>query len=123
MVRGEKRKLVIESVREMVDCEKVHICMNEDINVYGSSDPFNRNKDYWRYACTVNQALDHHAKIAKKKYNIMFGVGQAKYVVNFHDGVKTHKDGSPFYDIALFSNKTVFNRFVKELEKQGYNKE
>ena len=39
-----------------------------------------------------------------KKYNIMYGVGKAKYVVNFHDGEKKHKDGSEFYDIQIFKN-------------------
>lgn len=55
-----------------------------------------------------------------KRYNTMYGVGKAKYVVNFHDGVKTHGDGSPFYDIATFSNKKVFNNFVRSLKKEGY---
>lgn len=31
-----------------------------------------------------------------KKYYIMYGVGKAKYVVNFHDGEKKHKDGASF---------------------------
>jgi hypothetical protein len=55
-----------------------------------------------------------------KSYNTMMNVGKAKYVVNYHDGEKTHKDGSPFYDISLFSNKKAFEAFVKELEKEGY---
>ena len=55
-----------------------------------------------------------------KRYNTMMGVGKAKYVVNFHDGVKTHKDGSPFYDIALFSNKKAFQLFIRGLKKEGY---
>ena len=55
-----------------------------------------------------------------KRYNTMTSVGKAKYVVNFHDGVSTHRDGSEFYDIALFSNKKAFNRFVHDLETQGY---
>ena len=59
----------------------------------------------------------------EKRYNTMMNVGRAKYVVNFHDGIKTHKDGSPFYDIALFSNKDVFNRFVRGLKEEGYAEE
>lgn len=58
-----------------------------------------------------------------KVYNTMFGVGKAKYVVNFHDGVSTHKDGSAFYDIALFSNKAVFIRFIQGLVRDGYKEE
>lgn len=40
-----------------------------------------------------------------KHFNILYNVGSSKYVVNYHDGLKTHKDGSEFYDIALFDNK------------------
>lgn len=55
-----------------------------------------------------------------KRYHTMMNVGKAKYVVNFHDGVSTHKDGSDFYDIALFSNKKSFNDFLQSLVRQGY---
>jgi hypothetical protein len=50
----------------------------------------------------------------------MYNVGKVKYLVNFHDGVKKHKDGSDFFDIKCFKNKLKFNAFVKDLEKQGY---
>lgn len=50
-------------------------------------------------------------------------VGSTRYTVSFHDGAKTHKDGSRFYDIRLFSNKAVKNRFVRELLKQGFTRE
>ena len=55
-----------------------------------------------------------------KRFNVMYNVGKVKYVVNFHDGVKTHKDGSDFFDIECFKNKNSFMKFVKDLEKQGY---
>ena len=55
-----------------------------------------------------------------KKYNTQRNVGKSKYVINFHDGVKTHKDGSEFYDIAIFSNKLKYNSFKNDLIKQGY---
>lgn len=54
------------------------------------------------------------------KYNIMFNVGKAKYVVNHHDGHSTHRDGSEFYDIALFRNKRKFEAFVRGLRAKGY---
>jgi hypothetical protein len=57
-----------------------------------------------------------------KIYNTMYGVGKAKYVVNFHDGVKKHKDGSPFYEIEIFKNKVQFNNFIEKLESEGYSK-
>jgi hypothetical protein len=44
-------------------------------------------------------------------------------VVNHHDGVQTHKDGSPFFGIALFSNKRKKDRFVKGLRQQGYKEQ
>ena len=56
----------------------------------------------------------------RKFYNTMYGTGKSKYVVNFHDGVSTHKDGSAFYSIALFSNKRAFAKFIRSLEKDGY---
>jgi hypothetical protein len=56
----------------------------------------------------------------RKNYYLMDNVGSTKYTVNFHDGVKTHKDGSPFYDIQLFKNKKKRDAFVKELCKTGY---
>ena len=55
-----------------------------------------------------------------KLYNTSFGIGTAKYVVNSHDGIKRHNDGSRFYDIRIFSNKKEMVKFIKELEKEGY---
>lgn len=55
-----------------------------------------------------------------KRYNIMYNIGKAKYVVNFHDGVKTHGDGSPFFDIAIYHNKRKMQSFVGRLKKLGY---
>ena len=55
-----------------------------------------------------------------KQYHIRYNIGKSKYVVNYHDGVKTHQDGSPFSDISIFKNKKDLNAFVKSLETQGY---
>jgi hypothetical protein len=55
-----------------------------------------------------------------KVYNQMFNVGNAKYVVNFHDGIKTYKDGSAFFDIRIFKAKTKLTKFINELEADGY---
>ena len=55
-----------------------------------------------------------------KKYKTMQNVGKVKYLVSFHDGEKTHKDGSEFFDIRTFTNKISFNKFVKELQTNGY---
>ena len=55
-----------------------------------------------------------------KEFNIQQNIGKAKYVVNFNDGVKTHKDGSKFFDICIFKSKKALNSFVDNLKKQGY---
>ena len=55
-----------------------------------------------------------------RKYNTMLGVGRAKYVVNFHDGEKKHKDGSEFYDIRIFKNIKDLKAFTNDLRTQGY---
>lgn len=55
-----------------------------------------------------------------KKYNVMYGVGAVKYLVNTCDGVSTHKDGSPFWGCYCFKSKKQMNKYVSDLEQQGY---
>lgn len=55
-----------------------------------------------------------------KTFNQMMNIGKAKYVVNHHDGIKTHNDGTPFFDINTFSNKKKLNTFIKGLKEEGY---
>ncbi len=55
-----------------------------------------------------------------KVYNTMRNVGRAKYLVNYHDGIKSNKDGSPFFDIAIFSNQKELKQFVSQLKNDGY---
>lgn len=55
-----------------------------------------------------------------KKYNLIDGIGTVKYLVNFHDGVKTHLDGSEFWDIRCFHIKKNRDLFVADLIKQNY---
>lgn len=57
----------------------------------------------------------------KKILNEQQNVGKAKYVVNHHNGEKKHGDGSPFFDIAIFSTKRKKDRFVRDLRRQGYD--
>lgn len=59
-------------------------------------------------------------KNGRKKYNITYGVGEAKYVVSYYDGVKKHNDGSDFYDVAIFKNKKDLESFEQDLLKKGY---
>jgi len=55
-----------------------------------------------------------------KTYRLMFNVGKVKYLVCYHNGIKKHKDGSDFYDIAPFKNKNKLNGFINELIANGY---
>lgn len=47
-------------------------------------------------------------------YHIQYNIGKAKYVVNYYQG-KKHKDGSQFWDIAIFHNKKKMWAFVSSL--------
>ena len=55
-----------------------------------------------------------------RRYNLKHNVGKVKYLLSYHDGVKTHKDGSDFFDIATFSNKSKLAIFIKSLQIAGY---
>lgn len=55
-----------------------------------------------------------------KQFSEMCNVGKVKYVVNHHDGVKSHADGSPFFDVATFQNKRKKAAFVRGLLASGY---
>ena len=67
-----------------------------------------------------NMDQDWVQQCPTKRYNIMENVGKVKYLINFHDGVKTHTDGSPFYDIRTFKNKVDLSKFEQKLLKEGY---
>lgn len=88
-------------------------------------------KPYWENRANrsdVKQPPRTFPRLAKggqageKVYDEMMNVGKSKYVVNFHNGEKKHKDGSPFFDIAIFKNKVEKDKFVKDLESKGYSK-
>lgn len=55
-----------------------------------------------------------------KRYIFQQNIGLTKYIVNYHDGKKKHKDGSDFYDVAIFSNKKHLKNFINTLKKEGY---
>lgn len=55
-----------------------------------------------------------------KNFYVSQSVGNARHVVSFHDGVKTHKDGSPFYDVEICGNKRNRDTFIKGLKRTGY---
>jgi len=53
-------------------------------------------------------------------YYLQNNIGKAKYTVSFHDGEKSHKDGSKFYDIKIFKNLKLLKSFITDLLKKGY---
>ncbi len=55
-----------------------------------------------------------------KDYYEQYVIGTVKHLVNYHNGISTHKDGSKFYDIKTFTNKKNLELFIKDLVKQGY---
>ena len=59
--------------------------------------------------------------MTSKVYYTMQNIGKCRYVLNYHDGVKTHKDGSKFFDIHIFSNKKYLQKFINNLKKNNYN--
>lgn len=61
--------------------------------------------------------------VPAKRFNIMTRVGKARYVVNHHDGIKVHNDGSPFFDIAIFTNRREMEKFISGLRRSGYVEE
>ena len=55
-----------------------------------------------------------------KAFKLSENIGKARYVVSFHDGKKTHKDGSPFFDLQIFTNKRTRDSFIRKLKADGY---
>lgn len=68
-----------------------------------------------------NELVEALQSTMKKNFYIMYNIGKAKYVINFYNGVKTHSDGSPFYDIKIFQNKKTLESFKKQLIQEGYS--
>lgn len=56
----------------------------------------------------------------KKRFRQQNNIGKAKYTISYHDGEKKHKDGSDFFDIKIFKNKSDLEKFKKELLTKGY---
>lgn len=55
-----------------------------------------------------------------KTYKVNPQIGKAKHSISFHDGEKTHPDGSQFWDIKIFRTQKQKINFEKSLIKQGY---
>ena len=55
-----------------------------------------------------------------KMYYVMYNVGKAKYLLNTHNGIDRHKDGSLFYGCEIFKNKKKLQARINELKGEGY---
>lgn len=47
-------------------------------------------------------------------------IGKARHVISYHDGHKTHRDGSAFFDMTIFSRKTEAEKYIQSLRQAGY---
>ena len=68
----------------------------------------------------ILEKIDNALNEGDKLYYTQDNIGKAKYTVSKHDGKQTHKDGSDFYDIAIFKNVKKRDAYIKDLIKQGY---
>jgi hypothetical protein len=55
-----------------------------------------------------------------KQFRTQLNIGRVKYTISDHDGISTHKDGSPFFGIYCFSNKKKFQAKIKKLLSENY---
>jgi len=55
-----------------------------------------------------------------KEFRTQNNIGRAKYTISTHNGIDTHKDGSKFFGIEIFSNKKKFEARQKELLAERY---
>ena len=67
-----------------------------------------------------NKGKKQFVKEGKKRFRQRHGIGRAKYTVSSHDGKSKHKDGSDFFDIAIFKNKKDLAKKINDLTKKGY---
>lgn len=83
--------------------------------------PIEQAQRYEQAKKNLAQLLEYQKGSTKRVYYIQNGIGKAKYVINYHDGIQKHKDGSNFYDIRIFHNKKDLAKFELGLHKEGYS--
>ena len=62
-------------------------------------------------------------RTGEKRFYIQNGIGHVKYLVNYHNGIDKHSDGSDFFGVVLFSNKKKLKIFTDDLRNNGYIEE
>jgi hypothetical protein len=55
-----------------------------------------------------------------KTYRVELNIGRCKYCLVSWDGVKTHRDGSQFHDLEIFSNKKRIQSNIRRMTKNGW---
>jgi hypothetical protein len=70
-----------------------------------------------------SQLNEDRPQIGIKSYVINPTIGKVKYSVSYYDGISTHNDGSPFYGIATFKNKSDLFKYISRLTHEGYREE
>lgn len=55
-----------------------------------------------------------------KIYSVQNNIGKARHIVNFYDGIKTHADGSRFFNMRIFTNKRASDKFVNQLKEEDF---
>ncbi len=55
-----------------------------------------------------------------KTYQDNSQIGKVRHSVSFHDGIKVHKDGSPFFDLQTFTKRKEKEKFIRDLKNSGY---
>lgn len=122
-------KVLLSKGSSMEDVERVKQVASKDgwhsfrVQTLDLSEPWDAQKAFAGTVRGGKGLTESSVKEGKKRFNVKYGVGKAKYVINFHDGVKTHKDGSDFFDIRIFRNQKDFEDAQKELKAQGYLQE
>ena len=70
-----------------------------------------KKTDEYKEFLNLSESIDKEVKI-----NIQYNIGKCKYVVSYSYGDKKHKDGSEFFDIAIFKSKVKMNKFITKLQ-------
>jgi len=47
-------------------------------------------------------------------------IGKVRHSVSLHDGIQTHKDGSPFFGLHIFARRKEKEAFIRTIEQIGY---
>ena len=81
---------------------------------------FKKFRSKFRPILHGEEVVDSLEVEGKKRFNVKYNVGKAKYLLSYHDGKQKHKDGSDFFDVMIYQNKKEFEKAQQELLRKGY---